>query len=61
VFILNVNFAGNDMHESSVRTILLDNTGLLDQICLLDDEEVHNKIRKWKDPPGALIYYGLIV
>lgn len=61
LFILNVNFAGNDMLESSVRTILFDNTGLLDQLCLSDDREVDNEIGKWKDPPGALIYYGLIV
>jgi hypothetical protein len=61
MFILNVNFAGNDMHESSVRTILFDNAGILDQICSIDDEEIDDKIRKWNDPPDALIYYGLIV
>lgn len=61
MFILNVNFAGNDMHESSVRTILHDDTGLLDEICSLDDDEANNKIRRWRDPPAALIYFGLIV
>lgn len=61
LYILNCNFGGNDMHESSVRAILRDESGQLEYFCSIDGEGLGDAIGKLKEPPCALIYYGYIV
>jgi hypothetical protein len=60
LFILNVNFAGNDMHESAVRTIFRDTSGLLESLCE-PGKKIEKEIAKLDNPPAAIIYYGYIV
>ncbi len=61
LFILNLNFAGNEMHESAVRVILRDKLGLLEKLCCLQGQNLDDAIQNMKAPPTALIYYGLLV
>jgi len=60
-FILNSNFAGNEMHESTVRVILKDESGLLERLCSLQGKDLHDSIKKIQAPPSALVYYGFII
>lgn len=61
LFILNVNFAGNDMHESAVRIIFRDESGLLESLSVLPGKKLEKEIANLDNPPAALIYYGYIV
>ncbi|MGK3733386.1 MAG: hypothetical protein ACI90V_000222 [Bacillariaceae sp.] len=61
LFILNTNFAGNDMHESAVRVILRDVSGQLDCFCSLQGKSLDDSINELKEPPRALLYYGFII
>jgi len=61
LFYLNVNFAGNDMHESAIRIVLRDESGLLENLCTLAKPNLDKKIASLKDPPPALVYYGYII
>lgn len=61
LFILNSNFAGNEMHESIVRVVLKDESGLLERLCSLQEKDLHDSIIKIQAPPSALVYYGFII
>jgi hypothetical protein len=62
-YILNVNFAGSETHESAIRVLLQDSTGLLDTWCSYEKGKIHEKEMEsfFMDPPSALIYYGYLV
>ena len=62
LFVLNVNFAGNEMHESAVRVVLRDLSGQLEHFCSLRGKELEEAIKNLEaPPPSALLYYGYIV
>jgi hypothetical protein len=61
LFVLNINFAGNEMHESTVRVVLKDESGQLEYLCSLRGENIDDAIKSLETPPSALIYYGYIV
>jgi hypothetical protein len=61
VFILNINFAGNEMYESTMRVVLKDVSGQLDYLCSLRGKCLDDAIKNLETPPSALIYYGYIV
>lgn len=61
LYILNINFAGNEMHESTVRVVLKDGSGQLENFCSLRGENLDDAIKNLETPPSALIYYGYIV
>ena len=61
LFFLNVNFAGNDMHESTIRIVLRDESGLLEHLCTLAKGKLDEEIANLVDPPSALFYYGYII
>lgn len=61
LFILNSNFAGNEMHESTVRVILKDESGLLERLCSLQEKDLDDEIIEIQAPPSALLYYGFII
>uniref|UniRef100_A0A7S4EQQ4 JmjC domain-containing protein n=1 Tax=Pseudo-nitzschia australis TaxID=44445 RepID=A0A7S4EQQ4_9STRA len=62
LFVLNVNFAGNEMHESAVRVVLRDRSGQLEHLCSLQGNELDEVIKNLAArPPNALLYYGYIV
>jgi len=60
LYILNVNFAGNDLHESSVRVIFRDTSGELEKICSLEISAASGESwnNNFKEPSKALIFYG---
>ena len=60
-FVLNINFAGNDMHESSLRKVFRDDSGFLEKLCTLDKKFIPDEVKRIKDPPSALIYYGFLI
>lgn len=62
-YILNVNFAGSETHESAIRVLLQDSTGLLDTWCSYEKGKINEKEMEsfFMDPPSALIYYGYLV
>lgn len=62
-FILNLNFGGSDTHESSVRVIFRDSTGILDRWCSYEEGKISEQSMESLliDPPYALIYYGYLV
>jgi len=61
LFVLNANFAGNEMHESAVRVVLRDRSGVLERLCSLRGKDLDEVTKKLDAPPSALIYYGFIV
>lgn len=61
LYILNLNFAGNEMHESTVRVLLKDSSGQLEHLCSLHGNNLDDEIEKMQSPPDALIYYGYLV
>lgn len=61
LYILNVNFAGNEMHESTARVILKDSSGQLEHICSHQGKSLDEAIEKIQSPPNALIYHGYLV
>ena len=61
LFILNVNFAGNEMHESTVRVIMRDGSGQLENFCSLKGDNLDAAIKNMDAPPSALVYFGYIV
>ena len=61
LYILNINFAGNEMHESTVRVVLKDVSGQLEKFCSLRGKTLDDAIMNLETPPSALIYYGYIV
>ncbi len=61
LYVLNLNFAGNEMHESTVRVILRDSSGQLDHLCSLQGNKLDDAIEKIQSPPNALIYHGYLV
>ncbi len=63
LFVLNVNYAGNEMHESSLRVILRDDpeTNILDYY---SKESNHSFVSFQKSAPSniaCLVYYGLLL
>lgn len=62
-YILNVNFAGSETHESAVRVVLRDATGLLDTWYSYEKGKIHEKEMEsfFVNPPSALVYYGYLV
>lgn len=67
-YILNVNFAGNDMYESYIRVILeTEKYGPMMDWCLacesrggaFDSDETNNDLLL-RDPPPCLFYYGYL-
>ena len=62
LYIVNVNFAGNEMHESAVRVVLRDESGKLQYLCSLKGKCLDDAIEKLKPPLlSALIFYGYII
>jgi len=61
LFILNINFAGNEMHESAVRVILRDESGRLEYLCSLQGKSLDEAIEALEAPQSALRYYGFII
>ena len=61
LFVLNINFAGNEMHESAVRVVMKDSSGLLENLCSLSGTNLDDALQKFETPPSALIYFGYIV
>ena len=61
LFILNINFAGNEMHESAVRVILRDESGRLEYLCSLQWKSLDEAIEALEAPQSALRYYGFII
>ena len=61
LFVLNINFAGNEMHESTVRVLLRDSSGQLEGLCSLRGKDLDDAISKLETPPNALIYHGYLV
>lgn len=62
-YILNVNFAGSETHESAIRVVLRDSTGLLDAWCSYEKGKFNEKEMEsfLVDPPPALVFYGYLV
>ena len=64
LFILNVNYGGNEMNESSVRIILRDDStgNILHRCCNLEKkgEDIIELIDE-SNPPKVLLYYGYLV
>jgi hypothetical protein len=67
-YILNVNFAGNDMYESYIRVILeTEKYGpMMDWYLaceakggVFDDDEMNTNL-KLQEPPSCLFYYGYL-
>mmetsp|Transcript_16277 Transcript_16277/g.40836 ORF Transcript_16277/g.40836 Transcript_16277/m.40836 type:complete len:320 (+) Transcript_16277:1928-2887(+) len=61
LYILNINFAGNEMHESTVRVVLRDRSGWLERLCSLEGKNLDDAIKQLETPPGALVYYGYLI
>ncbi len=61
LFILNINFAGNEMHESAIRVVLRDGSGQLEHLCSLEGKNLDEAIKQLETPPDALVYYGYVV
>ena len=61
LYILNINFAGNEMHESTVRVVLRDRSGGLERLCSLEGKNLDDAIKQLETPPGALVYYGYLI
>jgi hypothetical protein len=61
VFVLNVNFAGNDSHESMIRVLLKDDTVEQSLAMCYEWESKDLPIAPSFIPPPALIYYGYLV
>ena len=64
-YILNVSYAGNEMHESCVRTVFFDDSGMLESFCTIDqsgvdesDQSPYQDALSDASPPDALFYYG---
>ena len=68
LYILNVNFAGNEMHESAIRVVLRDGSGQLEHLCSLRGKSLDDAIEKLgtlevvaRPVLSVLIYYGYLV
>lgn len=63
LYVLNVNFAGNEMHESTVRVIFKDSSDdkILDHWLLLDPQSSQLSLMPKKDDiPHCLLFYGYL-
>ncbi len=62
LFILNVSYAGNEMHESCIRTIFLDRSEALESIWKIEQsgacDTKYQDAFSGKSPPDALFYFG---
>ena len=62
LYILNINFAGNEMHESTVRVVLRDGSGELERLCSLKGKNLDDAIKQLETPTAsALVYYGYLI
>lgn len=61
LYVLNINFAGNETHESTVRVVLKDKSGKLELLCSLKGKKLDDAIKELGSPPSALIYYGYLL
>ncbi len=61
-YILNISYAGNEQHESNVRVVIFDDTGILDSLCKLERSKSNEVDFGDMLPPdiplNALIYFG---
>ena len=64
-YIMNLSYVGNEQHESSVRVLLRDDTGILESLCKLEqskaDQISYEDVLSIECPLDALFHYGYFI